>query len=420
MLTDTEIRNAKPRLKPYKLADSNGLYLEVKPGGRKAWRYRFELVKGDVRSESLFAIGDYVVPPKSETPEQAQARRAGGLLTLAEARDARTKARALVKQGINPSHNRKLNLIKTQQDAAITFEAVAREWVSLRDWQEITKKRRLDMLTRVVFPKLGSLPVRQITPAHVLDVLTDAAKKNGITVASEAKRTMSSVFDLALATLRADSDPTYPVRKSLPANKTQHKRALDADEVGDLLTAMDSHGGRYETVTAFRLMWWTLTRPNEAVEAEWSEFDLEAGIWTIPAERMKMRRKHVIPLPTQAVTALQSMRGMSGKHVHVFPGRDNKKSFMNAASFRQALKVLGWSGRYSPHATRVTGSTRLNELSYPSDWIERQLAHAEPNSVRRTYNHADYLADRAKMMQTWADLLDEWAKSANKRSKLKS
>ena len=408
MLTDTEIKGAKPRMKPYKLADSNGLYLEIKPNGVKAWRYRFELVKGDVRKESLFAIGDYVVPPKGESLEQAEARRAGRQYTLAEARDARNKARALVKQGINPAQDRKLSLIRAQQDAAITFEAVAREWIGLRDWQTITKTRRLDMLSRVVFPKIGALPVRRVTPAHVLDVLTTASKRNGLTVASEAKRTMSSVFDLAQSTLRADIDPTHPVRNALPINKTQHKRALDQDEVGDLLRAMAGHGGRYETCMAFRLMWWTLARPNEIVEAEWSELDLDVALWTIPAKRMKMGRKHSIPLPTQAVTELRSLKLLTGKYCHVFPGRDDKNKSMNAASFRQALHVLGWSGRFSPHATRVTGSTRLNELGYPSDWIERQLAHAEPNAVRRTYNHAEYLSDRAKMMQDWADLLDKW------------
>lgn len=408
MLTDTEIRGAKPRAKPYKLADSNGLYLEVKPNGVKAWRYRFELVTGTTRKESLFAIGDYVVPPKGESQEQAEARRAGRQLTLAEARDARNAARALVKQGINPAHDRKLTLIRAQQDAAITFEAVAREWVGLRDWQAITRTRRLDMLSRVVFPKLGSLPVRRITPAHVLDVITTASKNNGPSVAAEAKRTMSSVFDLAIATLRADIDPTHPVRNALPPNKTQHKRALETQEVGDLLREMGGHGGRYETIQAFRLMWWTLARPNEVVEAEWSEFDLDAALWSIPPSRMKMGRKHLVPLPTQAVIELRALHALTGKYRHVFPGRDDKRKSMNVASFRQALHGLGWSGRFSPHATRVTGSTRLNELGYASDWIERQLAHVEPNAVRRTYNHAEYFTDRAKMMQEWADLLDKW------------
>ncbi|WP_176314665.1 tyrosine-type recombinase/integrase [Burkholderia vietnamiensis] len=412
MLNDTQCRTAKPRTKPYKLTDGKGLYLEVKPNGTKAWRYRFELLKDGARVESIYAIGDYGIAPPGETPEDAQVRRDGGRFTLAEARDERTRSRTLVKQGINPAHERRLRRIKQGMDAAATFESVAREWIALRDWGEVTKVRRLDMLARVVFPKIGDLPIRQVTPAHVLDVLETAARRNGLTVAAEAKRTMSGVFELAVSTLRADTDPVYPVRKAVPANKTQHKRALSVAEIGDLLRAFAGHGGRHETATAFRLMWLTLCRPNEAIEAEWSEFDLDAGVWRIPAARMKMRRDHVVPLPSQAVAALRALHGITGQWNHVFPGRDDRRKPMTLASLRQALKTLGWAGRYSPHATRVTGSTRLNEMGYTPDWIERQLAHAEPNAVRRTYNHADYLADRTKMMQQWADMLDAWERGA--------
>lgn len=408
MLTDTQCRTAKPKDKPYKLSDGKGLYLEIKPNGVKAWRYRFELREGDVAKESVFAIGDYVAVPSGESSEEAQARRGGQRFSLAEARDERTKARALVKQGINPAHNRQLERIRREQESATTFKAVANEWLALKDWEEVTKTRRLDMLTRVVFPKIGSLPVKSITPAHILDVLNTAAKKNGLTVAAEAKRTMSGVFELAVSTLRTESDPVYPVRKALPANKTQHKRPLDSGEIGQLLRDVEGHGGRHETITAFHLMWLTLCRPSEAVEARWDEFDLEAAVWRIPAERMKKRKAHAMPLPTQAVEMLRALHGLTGRHVHLFPHRDDRTKPMVTASFRQMLNVLGWGKKYSPHATRTTGSTRLNELGFASDWIERQLAHAEPNMVRRTYNHAEHLADRAKMMQQWADMLDTW------------
>jgi integrase len=413
MLNDRECRSAKRKDRAYKLPDGGGLYLEVRPNGVKAWRYRFELREAGAVKESVFAIGTYAAPPAAETAEEAKARRAGGVFTLAEARDERAKARALVKQGINPAHNRQLERIRREQDGAITFEAVAKEWLALKDWEDVTKKRRLDMLTRVVFPKIGTLSVRNVTPAHVLDVLTVAAKKNGLTVAAEAKRTMSGVFELAVSTLRADADPVYPVRKALPPNKTQHKRALSTTEIGALLRDVDGHGSRHETLTAFRLMWLTLCRPSEAAEARWSEFDLAAATWRIPPERMKKREAHVIPLPAQAVEALLALQGITGRHAHVFPGRDDREKPMAVASFRQMLKALGWAGKYSPHATRTTGSTRLNELGYRADWIERQLAHAEPNAVRRTYNHADYLADRAAMMQAWANLLDAWRQGAD-------
>jgi len=393
MLNDIQCWNAKPGFnpvskksvnpsKPYKLPDGKGLYLEVKPSGVKAWRYRFRLSD----KESVFAIGDYPA------------------ITLVEARKKREEARDLVKQGINPAHNRQLEKIKQGQDAATTFEAVALEWLALKDWEKITKDRRLDMLQRIVFPSIGPLPIKQITPAHILDILQRTGKDRP-TVAAEARRTMQGVFDLAICTLRADSDPVHPVRKSLPMNKTQHKRALSHEEIGQLLRDIENYQGNFQTVAAFKLMWLTLCRPSEAIEARWAEIDLDAAIWRIPAERMKKRKEHVMPLPAQAVQVLRSMHGVTGKHVHVFPHRDDRTKPMTDAAMRQALRNLGWAGKYSPHATRTTGSTQLNEMGYSSDWIEKQLAHVEINAVRRTYNHADYLTDRAKMMQHWADFI---------------
>lgn len=412
MLTDTQCRNAKSTHKPFKLADSNGLFLEVKPNGVKAWRYRFEIVREGSRKESVFAIGDYVYAPAGESQAQAKVRRDGRRFTLAEAREERTKARGLVKQGINPAHNRSLQKTKHEQESATTFEAVAREWLALRDWEKITKARRLDMLVRVVFPVIGALPVNQVNPPNVLEVLNRAARKNGPTVALEAKRTMSAVFDFAVSTLRADTDPVYPVRKALPANKTQHKRPLAAQEVGELLRDLAGYDRNFQTVAAFRLMWMTLCRPNEAMGARWEEIELDGAIWRIPADRMKGRKEHAIPLPRQLVELLRIVQGLTGHRGHVFPNRDDRTKPMADATMRQALKYLGWSGKFSPHATRTTGSTRLNELGYPADWIERQLAHAEPNAVRRTYNQADYLFDRARMMQRWADMLDSWRDGA--------
>lgn len=408
MLTDMKCRTAKPKEKLYRLADGNGLFLEVRPNGRKAWRYRFELREDGKAKENMFALGDYAAAPNGETPEEAKARRAGGFLTLAEAREERIKARALVKQGINPAHHRQIERKKRVLDMAMTFEAVANEWLGLKDWEEITKKRRLDMLTRVVFPTIGKLPVKQITPAVVLDVLKKSADKNGPSVMAEAKRTMFGIFELAVETFRAESNPVHQWREALPKNKTQHKRPLEITEIGQLLRDVDAQGCRHETFTAFQLMWWTLARPNEACGARWEEFDLDAALWRIPAERMKMRKEHVSPLPRQAVEMLRGLHQITGRWEHCFPHRDDRAKPIVVATFRQMLNVLGWGGKYSPHATRTTGSTRLNEMGFPPDWIERQLAHAEPNAVRRTYNRAEYLPERAKMMQQWADMLDTW------------
>ncbi|MGK5070009.1 tyrosine-type recombinase/integrase [Janthinobacterium sp. RT4P48] len=388
MLTDARCRSAKPMEKLYRLNDYKGLYLEIKPSGVKAWRYRFKLAG----KESLFALGDY--------PS----------VGLADAREKCEDARKLVRLGVSPVQNRQFEKIRREMDSANTFEAVAKEWLALKDWEDVTKTRRLDMLQRVVFPSIGKLPVRQITSAHVLDILMKTVKRGAPSVAAEAKRTMSSVFELAVATLRADTDPVWAVRKSLPPNKTQHKRALSVEEIGKLLVDFDGHGGNFQTINAFRLMWLTLTRPNESVKAEWSEFDIENALWKIPAQRMKARREHVLPLPTQALDLLKAMRPVTGNTKFVFPNRDDRARPMADAALRQALKKLGWATKYSPHGTRTTGSTRLNEIGFRHDVIEAQLAHAEPNAVRRAYNHATYFEERRVMMQKWADLLDEWRK----------
>ncbi|WP_238336435.1 tyrosine-type recombinase/integrase [Shewanella algae] len=200
MLTDTQCRSAKPKEKLYRLNDSDGLYLEVKPNGKKAWRYRFK-ING---KSSMFALGEYPV------------------VKLVEARDKCKQARKLVSEGINPVQARQLDKIRKANEAANTFEVIAREWLQMKDWAEITKTRRLDMLERVVFPAIGKLPVKEITPHHILSILQDTVKRGAPTVAAEARRTISSIFELAVATLRADSDPVWPVRKVLPANKTQH------------------------------------------------------------------------------------------------------------------------------------------------------------------------------------------------------
>lgn len=382
-ITDAALRNAKPADKPYKLTVGNGLYLEVASSGSKLWRWRYRLGG----KENVYAIGSY--------PE----------ISLKDAGKLMEEARALVKAGIHPAQQRKLDKIKTENERSNTVEALALEWLEIKEWEEITKAVRLAMLKRHIFPHIGALPVRQVTPAHILDILKRTAK-TGPTVADQARRTLSGVFELAISTLRADIDPTQPVKKALPPNKTQHKRPLTAEEIGQLMGSLDDYTGNFQTVAAFRLMWWTLCRPTEATGAEWAELDLDAATWTIAAKRMKKRVAHALPLPSQAVEMLRAMQPITGRFAHVFPHRDDKAKPMDVATLRNLPRVIGWKGQYSPHATRTTGSTHLNEMGYPADWIERQLAHAEPNAVRRTYNHAAHMDDRRIMMQQWANWLD--------------
>jgi integrase len=385
-VSDVALRAAKPAEKPYKIAVGNGLYMEVTPTGSKLWRWKYRLDG----KENRFALGAY---PR---------------LSLKEAREKVEAARNLVQAGRHPATQKRLDQLQSTHGNTHTLETAAREWLALKSWEDVTKKRRLNMLQRVVFPKLGNLPVRQITPPLVLDVLKTAATSNGPSVMAEAKRTLYGIFELAVETFRIERNPVHQWREALPKNKTQHKRPLSKQEIGQLLRDVDGHGGSYQIQAAFLLMWLTLARPSEVVEAQWSEFDLDAGIWQIPEERMKKRREHKVSLPRQAIKLLRAMGAVTGHRRHVFPHRDDRKRPMVTASFRQMLNVLGWGGKFSPHATRTTGSTRLNDLGFHPDWIERQLAHAEPNRVRSTYNHADYFEQRADMMQQWADHLDQW------------
>lgn len=384
-ISDAKLRSLKPAEKAYRQAVGGGLYLEVMPSGSKLWRWKYRL---DGR-ENRFAIGKY---PR---------------ISLVQARQAVEQARQLVQDGRHPSLQKKIASLEATHGRLHTLKDVAEEWIGIRPWEDITKKRRLNMLERVVFPKLGDLPIRQITPPMILEVLQISAQKNGLSVMEEAKRSLFGVFELAHETFRVDANPVHRWRNALPKNKTQNKTPLSKADIGQLLRDLETHGGSYQIQAAFLLMWLTLARPSEVVEAQWSEFDLDQAIWRIPAERMKKRVEHVVPLPNQALSLLRGMQTVTGHRQHVFPHRDNRNRPMVVASFRQMLHVLGWSGKFSPHATRVTGSTRLNEIGFRPDWIERQLAHAEPNRVRGTYNHAEYFSDRAKMMQAWADLLDD-------------
>ncbi len=331
-VTDAAIRNAKPKDKPYKIGVGGGLYCEVYPNGSKQWRLKYRLGG----KENRFAMGAYPA------------------MSLGQARVKADEARDLVKSGVHPAQQRTLDRIQAANEQANSFKAVALEWVDLKDWEEVTKNRRRGLLERTAYPAIGKLPVNQIKPAHVLDILKKVHAGNGPSVADELKRTLSGVFDLAISTLRAEANPVLPVMKAIPANKTQHKRPLSPAEIGEFLRGLEGYSGHFQTVAALKLMWLTLCRPNEATEAEWSEFDLEAGLWTIREGRMKKRKAHAIPLSGQAVTIIKAMQPLTGHRAHLFPHRDNHADPMTTATLRAAINAMGWGGKYSPHATRTT------------------------------------------------------------------
>lgn len=385
MLTDTTCKNTRAADTVVKVTDSNGLYLEVRPNGRKAWRYRYRIAG----KENLFAIGDY--------PS----------VTLKEARTARDEARALVKKGIHPSHQRRLDRLVRAGEMADTFESVAREWLLRNsDWSANYARQVKARLEGDVFPKIGRLPVKDVKPAHVLDLLNKVAVRSP-TQAKLVQTWVGGVFRFAVSTLRRDDDPTWPLRRAVKTTQVRHHAKLKEKEIGPFLRAIDAAVGDMATRSAVSLMWLTACRTNEITAAKWSEFDLDAGLWTIPAERMKARQEHVIPLPSQAIELVRSLMPYSGTVAFVFPHRSDRKKHMSSEAIRDLFRRAGYAGKFTPHGVRGTFSTVANGARWDAEVIEIALAHKEKDATRAAYNAARLLPQRRELLQWWADLSDD-------------
>jgi integrase len=390
-LTDRAIRNAKPRKKPYKLTDGRGLYLELRPTGARLWRYRYRIGA----KENVFAIGAY--------PD----------VSLVDAREALQAARKLVRDGTHPAHQRKADKLRATYENANTFKSVAREWLesNQKHWASRTYRQRERLLENDVFPRIGSLPLRQVTPAHAHQIVTRIAAR-APQMAVIARQAFSAVSALGIATMRADSDLGYPLRNSVKLDPTKHKRPLRPSQIPAFFKALDSYPGYFPTKAAVRLQWLTLARPGEIVRARWDEFDLDEAIWTIPANRMKMRQPHTVPLPDQAVELLRLLRSVTGVSEYIVPNRAHPKRHASESILIKAFESMGYADKLSPHGVRVTGRTILGEQGHPRDLLERQLAHREKKVVR-AYDQGERLEPRRKIMQGWADYLDGLTAGAN-------
>jgi integrase len=402
-LTDTRCRTAKPARKPYKLTDSAGLHLEVRPSGARLWRLRYRIAG----KENLFALGEYVQPPDGESRKETEHRIQSGRLTLAEARQERDKARGLVKQGIHPAHARQAMRVARVAEGANTFEAVACEWVEKNKakWSPYYLRQIERFFKADVYPSIGTLPVKSVTPSHLLEILR-RIEKRAPTVALLVRQWVGAVFRYATATLRADSDPTVALRGSIHRPKVEHRKPLARTEIPNLITKIEERGGNRSTKIAMRLLLLTFVRPVELRAAEWKEFDLDHAEWRIPADRMKMREPHIVPLSVQAVELLRELKTITGGNRYLFPNNRRPRTFMTATTLNRALERMGYARKFSSHGFRATASTILNEMNYRPDVIERQLAHRERNKVRASYNRAEYLPERRTMMQQWANTVD--------------
>ncbi len=396
-LTDAQIRSTKSIGKSTKLSDGGGLYLEVRATGSKLWRYRYRLAG----KENLFALGTYPA------------------MGLAEARAKRAKARELVKRGIHPAHDRQTDRLATVNANANTFEAVAREWIAKKksNWTLYYARQVERFLELDLFPSIGKLPIRSVTAAHLLAIVKRVEERGAETVAMLLRQWSSAIFRYAVATLRADTDPAAALKGAIHRPKTEHHKPLSRDQIADFVKALESYGGYRTTVIALRLMLLTFVRTKELRQAHWTEFDFDRREWRIPANRMKMREAHIVPLSRQAIALLRELHTYTGGRTFLFPNYRTPDTSMTATTLNRALERMGFNGRdsigFSAHGFRATASTILNEIGLRPDVIDRQLAHKERNKVRASYNQAEYLGERREMMQQWADLTDEMASGGN-------
>lgn len=388
-LTDTQIRKTKPHAKPLRLFDGGGMYLEIAPSGGKWWRlkYRFD---GKERRLSLGVYPD---------------------VGLKDARERRDKARKLLADGIDPSENRKALKAAREERLTNSFEVVAREWFAKRSkaWVESHSERILRRLENDIFPYIGGRPISEITPRELLPVLRRIEERGAIETSHRVLQAIGQVFRYAVITGRAERNPSDDLRGALTPVKKSHLAAIiDPKAVGELLRAIDGYQGQAVTKCALRLAPLVFVRPGELRQAEWREIDLDRLEWNIPAERMKMRKPHLVPLSRQAMEILQELHSLTGNGRYVFPSARSKSRPMSNNAILAALRRMGYAKEeMTGHGFRAMARTILDEvLVVRPDFIEHQLAHAVRDPNGRAYNRTAHLAERKKMMQRWADYLD--------------
>jgi integrase len=387
---DTRFRNAKPLDKPYKLGDELGLYMLINSSGGKYWRFKYRL-NG---KEKLLALGVY--------PS----------VTLETARELRDNARALVANGADPVATRREEARARDAETIDTFELIAREWWA--NWKGGRTERHADYVMRRleadVFPAIGKKPIATVRPRDVIAVARAIEKRGALDIAKRALETIGQVFRYAIQTERVEVNPAVNLSGVIKAHSKSNYARLTEKELPELMGKIATYardGGSLVTRIALQLMALTFVRTSELIAARWEEFDFERAQWRIPAERMKMREPHIVPLTKQALALLAELRIVTGHSVLLFPGERDHAKPMSNNTILFALYRMGYHSRMTGHGFRGIASTLLHEMGFDHNHIELQLAHKERNSVSAAYNHATYLPQRAKMMQFWADYLDQ-------------
>lgn len=387
-LNARQIDTAKPREKEYKLTDGGGLYLLIKPNGAKYWRLKYRVLG----KEKKLSIGVY--------PD----------ISLADARLKREEARKVVALGGDPSEEKRVEKMAQKASVENNFKAIALEWHEYKrtGWSKGYADDLMEAFENDIFPDLGKRPIIEIKPLEMLTTLRKLEKRGVLDKLRKIRQACNQVFRYAIVTGRAVSNPASELSSALAAPKSQHFPHLLAEELPEFLQALEAYSGSPITRLATSILMLTGVRTIELRMAEWKEFDLDKAVWEVPKERMKMRRPHMVPLSTQVVEALREIQAVTGRYSLVFPGRNDITKPMSEASINQVLKRIGYHGKATGHGFRHTMSTILHEQGYNTAWIELQLAHVDKNTIRGTYNHAQYLEQRREMMQWYGDYISDW------------
>lgn len=393
MLSDAKVRGLRGRKALYRVADGGGLCVEVTQAGGKLWRYRYRY-NGKA---TMLSLGAY--------PE----------VSLAEAREKHRAARKMLNAGRDLVQERRAEKEQSKLRTDTTFEGVAREWLAqmASKWVETTLDQTRTRLEQDIFTKLGARPIAEIEAPELLHVLKRIEDRGAFETAQRARQDCRRVFAYAIQTGRAARNPANDLGGALKTPKVKHHAAIvDPKAIGELMRAIKGYQGTFLTRCALRLSPLLFVRPGELRAAEWEEIDLDKDQpeWRIPGERMKMRVPHIVPLSRQAVEILRELQAVTGNGRYVFPGARSSARPMSENTVNAALRRLDYtSNQMTAHGFRSMASTLLNEHGWHRDAIERQLAHAEGDSVRAAYNRAEHLPERRKMMQAWADHLDALA-----------
>jgi integrase len=388
-LTAKACTAAKPKDKAYKIFDGGGLYLEIKPQNSKLWRLKYRFLG----KEKKLCIGEYPT------------------ITLAEARDKREEAKKLLADNLDPSAVKQEIKQEMANEAANTFETIAREWFDMKkaEWSQANTEQTIKRLEKDVFPSIGKYPIKLITHKMLLDLAQSVKERGANELAKRIIQMSVHIFRYAIVTGRAEKNIAEDLKGIIKVESKNHFSAIEAKELPQFIYDLRNHKAKLnrQTYLAVNFMMLTFVRTGEMIKAEWNEFDFENKTWLIPGSRMKMKKDHIVPLSKQVIEILKELRDFHDHPIYVFPSRINRNNHMSNNTVLMAIKRMGYAGRMTGHGFRALAmSTIMEKLGYRHEVPDAQLAHSKRGDVAKAYDRAKFLDERTKMMQEWADYID--------------